>query len=264
MTVTSPNNVPNHWAVLTSCSQAFQLFLSESPSRIGLNLSSGHLQFQNQGYCEIIKSGDFIYHIKAVEVNIELHGNLLANGEVAKLESGDKITFSVKNDTNQEIHNFIFSSIYTGVLEIQNEIRLRELLECSVCYGIIYDCVALDCMHNFCSDCIMDWLRKRQTCPLCKQKFLTLKKNPNMDDICQFYFQLYRPEELCQCTKEDRIISTELTFEGSDGTYTGQWKGIKKHGQGKMTWRSGEFFEGFAFSIFLLIFSKGHLLMIRW
>lgn len=256
MVVTHPN-VPNHWGVLTSCSQPFKLLLSENPSRIGPTLNNGQIQFQTQGSCEIIKSGDLTYHIKALETSIELDGRLLADGEVAKLESGDKISFSTKNGLNQETHHFVFSSIFREIFEIPiDKDRLQQLLGCSVCYEVIYDCVTLDCMHNFCSDCIMRWLQTIQQCPFCKQMFRKLNKNPTIDDICQFYFQLYPSEELSQSTKEGKKESiTKSTFEDSDGNiYNGHWKNIKKHGEGEMEFQSGELFKGF--DIFIIFYSS--------
>lgn len=271
MTVTSTNYVPNNsnvpWGVLTSCSEHYKNFLFENPSKIGPTLNDGLIKFQNQGSCEIIKSGDFTYYIKAINTPIELDGKLLADGEVAKLESGAKITFSVENGTDLEIHNFVFSSIYTGVLEILiDKDRLQQLLGCSVCYEVIYDCVTLDCMHNFCADCIMLCLQNIQQCPYCKQKFQKLKKNPAIDDICQFYFQLFPLEEPTQSTKEKRKTSkTKSIFEDSDGNiYNGNWKGLKKHGEGEIKFKSGDSFKGLTLYIFLFIFFKGHSIMTRW
>ncbi|KAL0489434.1 E3 ubiquitin-protein ligase [Acrasis kona] len=48
--------------------------------------------------------------------------------------------------------------------------------ECSVCYENILDQGLLDCcQHSFCKDCITTWSKESNACPVCKQRFSTIK-----------------------------------------------------------------------------------------
>jgi len=246
-TTNSPaSNPPIKWAVLTSCLQNYQFSLFENPSRISFH--DGLITLQNPGQCEIIKGEDFTYYIKNHDIPIIVKGKLLNHQELVKLESGDKIGFSVENDpVYGAIHNFVFSSVYTGVSEnFTNKEFIYERLKCSVCLQIIYDCVTLDCMHNLCSSCLMTSLQTSQKCPVCRQIFKEFKRNPLMNEICQYYHNQYPGEEISQAVKKEKDeVLTRSKFEDRDGNiYNGQWKSIKKHGEGELEFSTKDSFKG--------------------
>ena len=42
--------------------------------------------------------------------------------------------------------------------------------DCSICIDNINEEFILECNHSFCKDCIYNWLKKSQTCPLCRNE----------------------------------------------------------------------------------------------
>mmetsp|Transcript_55323 Transcript_55323/g.130603 ORF Transcript_55323/g.130603 Transcript_55323/m.130603 type:complete len:115 (+) Transcript_55323:74-418(+) len=41
-------------------------------------------------------------------------------------------------------------------------------LDCSICLDLMHNAHVLDCGHTFCEDCIVDWMRRQRTCPVCR------------------------------------------------------------------------------------------------
>ena len=39
---------------------------------------------------------------------------------------------------------------------------------CSICKDVLLDIKVLECDHYFCSSCILEWSKKRSTCPECR------------------------------------------------------------------------------------------------
>ena len=54
-------------------------------------------------------------------------------------------------------------------------------MECQICYEILESNINIcitKCRHRFCSQCIFTWIRKNQTCPVCRKNLL------EHDDAC--------------------------------------------------------------------------------
>lgn len=54
-------------------------------------------------------------------------------------------------------------------------------MECQICYEILESTTNLcitKCRHRFCSQCIFTWIRKNQTCPVCRKNLF------QNDDAC--------------------------------------------------------------------------------
>ena len=41
-------------------------------------------------------------------------------------------------------------------------------MECPICYEDKHNIKELDCDHEICTDCILKWVAKRNTCPICR------------------------------------------------------------------------------------------------
>lgn len=54
-------------------------------------------------------------------------------------------------------------------------------VECTICRTDMKNALAQHCGHVFCSDCIKDWLEKKDTCPICS----ALLRLPNLPEIIQ-------------------------------------------------------------------------------
>jgi len=46
--------------------------------------------------------------------------------------------------------------------------EIKENITCSICFDNIKGKVELDCSHNFCTVCILKWMSKSRSCPLCR------------------------------------------------------------------------------------------------
>ena len=66
----------------------------------------------------------------------------------------------------------------SGVLEYGRRPTLAELSqcqECSICYDNPKDNMplTLQCEHSFCEVCIVEWLEREQTCPICRSQVVS-------------------------------------------------------------------------------------------
>ena len=55
---------------------------------------------------------------------------------------------------------------------------------CSICYDSTID-YTTDCNHDFCNQCITNWLLSNNNCPLCRKEFYEMVEEPlrNIDDM---------------------------------------------------------------------------------
>ena len=66
------------------------------------------------------------------------------------------------------MNTFICSS---AILSFRVEqISLEEVTECVICMQRIKDKVLTPCNHEFCRECIYQWVVKKHNCPLCRQQ----------------------------------------------------------------------------------------------
>ena len=42
--------------------------------------------------------------------------------------------------------------------------------DCTICLEEIKESITLKCSHSFCYNCIDEWYKQKQTCPLCRKK----------------------------------------------------------------------------------------------
>ena len=52
-------------------------------------------------------------------------------------------------------------------------------MDCSICYGEFNNPVRLECQHQFCSGCLLQWMTRSQSCPLCRGQIVIIPRmNP--------------------------------------------------------------------------------------
>jgi len=259
---------PKHWATLTSCFENFQVKLSDNPSKIGPNLDNGRIRLQDEGYCEITHQGNLNYHVKSYGMSIMLEGELLEKEQLVKIEAGNKIYFK---DQNQNIHPFVFSSHYLEDLD-EERLERRDLLTCPVCLEIFYKCyILMNCSHRFCEACLMKSLQEQQEmqkklaqeqlqspkhvqlCPYCKQTFNNFQKDLLINNACEKFVKRSPVDNLSEDEKRDRDDFPRcVRFDDiNQNTYIGFWKGGKRHGEGKMIFKTGDVFKGQFYNDFM-------------
>ena len=56
--------------------------------------------------------------------------------------------------------------------------------ECCICYADeVKSAGLLDCNHYFCFECISDWAKVTNLCPLCKGAFVRIRKIDDGDEV---------------------------------------------------------------------------------
>ena len=69
---------------------------------------------------------------------------------------------------------FLLTILLTGFnLRLLNKLKKMDQQECTICLGFAVDKVTIDCGHEFCNDCINEWLLNNRTCPLCRARIQT-------------------------------------------------------------------------------------------
>ena len=86
--------------------------------------------------------------------------------------------------------------------ELKN--RFKDALNgnCTICYEKLKKTIVLTCCHNmFCGECILKWLEKKNTCPLCRSKI-------NKDSI--IYLQNENENENNSTPVEKKLTKNEM------------------------------------------------------
>lgn len=156
-----------------------------------------------------------------------INGKIVGKGQSGRLRSGDEIGVLPESKVGEEQKvAFLFRNT-TEILTaprgaapepasedaILPEIKLAELVVCPICMLVIYKCVALTpCLHNFCSGCFSEWMKRKTDCPVCRQKVDVVIKNHAMDEVICALLEAYpekrRTEE--QITELDMLDQLQL------------------------------------------------------
>ena len=105
--------------------------------------------------------------------------------------------------------------------------KLRNM--CSICIGERPKEVNIEsCNHSFCTQCISNWAKKENTCPLCRKKFNVVYNNNNIivdiiedknqqdirwveEEITKFYDYIYGVTYTMTTTNGDGWIRYKIT-----------------------------------------------------
>ena len=72
----------------------------------------------------------------------------------------------VLNKTQCEL-NKLKKQLFSDNVEKKRTYVKGKIGECGVCYDI-KSLIKMNCSHSFCSDCISEWIKKSNTCPMCR------------------------------------------------------------------------------------------------
>ena len=56
-------------------------------------------------------------------------------------------------------------------------------MDCPICHDTIKDATICSCVHHFCKDCITDWCKLKNTCPVCNECIFELRRDPEFDKL---------------------------------------------------------------------------------
>ncbi|KAF4690895.1 hypothetical protein FOZ60_016730 [Perkinsus olseni] len=70
--------------------------------------------------------------------------------------------------------------------ELPGEEEISEELRCAICQDLMYRPVSvLDCLHNFCSSCLSQWLQRHTDCPQCRSRVRSVKPNRTVVNLTE-------------------------------------------------------------------------------
>jgi len=217
----------------------------------------------------------FIFNLSTPYLQVE--DTQLETNQEQRLFGGERIVFSpatsfdyvfcfthsqpqndLKRENNQESSS-LTSSQQDKLVRIQNDIQ--EELACAICIETISSCVTLSpCLHNFCHDCLNDYLKRSTDCPLCRKKIKSANKNPFLHRIVGLALEAVKifpsnadsiEEEKAVPAKKDAAIKKPPSNSIQEkGIYIGTYVNGKKEGQGEMTYEDGSVYQGiFSFNL---------------
>lgn len=98
-------------------------------------------------------------------------------------------------------------------MESNIAIITEEHIKCAICTEPINGLCSLDCGHDFCGECIEEWLEKIKKCPLCNKKTRILS-NPNY--IVKSVIDLYIKSNDIKREEKKYIPITKRKIENLD------------------------------------------------
>nr|VZI34199.1 unnamed protein product [Spirometra erinaceieuropaei] len=100
------------------------------------------------------------------------------------------------------------SSAKRPSLSKKASVDLCDLLTCSICDEIMYDCVSIQpCLHSYCRHCLLQWRTKDNICPLCRCNILGYGKNHQLGCIIDEYLKRH-PESQKSAEEKEAIRRT--------------------------------------------------------
>ncbi|KAF4662913.1 hypothetical protein FOL47_006002 [Perkinsus chesapeaki] len=70
--------------------------------------------------------------------------------------------------------------------ELPGEEEISEELRCAICQDLMHRPVSvLDCLHNFCSSCLSQWLQRHTDCPQCRSRVRSVKPNRTVINLTE-------------------------------------------------------------------------------
>lgn len=174
--------------------------------------------FVNSTIATMIEAGNIEGAIEALGGNKT--GNIIELVKQKKLEELEEIEskiriYNMRNDQTK-IQEWTTKKTHTlnQIDELNN--RFKTMLEnpCNICYEpIISPVLEPNCQNLFCGDCLLKWLQRQNSCPLCRAEIdlssLIYVENENKREIVEVKER--------KLTKEEKIV--ELIKNNNDGMF---------------------------------------------
>ncbi len=56
-------------------------------------------------------------------------------------------------------------------------------MDCPICFKNIENSVVTNCIHHYCKECINEWCKKKNNCPICRSFIYFIKNDKEFDSI---------------------------------------------------------------------------------
>jgi len=205
--------------------------------------------------------------------SIKIDDSQLEPNQKKELQGGEKISFESKPDKS---HYYVFVLISSQAAK--NDLKrprredqdlpenlplitdpshrlkkmendLQEELLCSICMEILYKSATLSpCQHSFCSGCLINYFKHSIQCPLCKEKILSVKKNPILHNVIELNLknfpnlQQQRPQDNQEEEEEMELAGKVVQY--SNGVFIGRLINGSKEGPGRLIYTDGSIYTG--------------------
>tara|TARA_B110000438_G_C15646216_1_gene577577 strand:- start:59 stop:901 length:843 start_codon:yes stop_codon:yes gene_type:complete len=162
--------------------------------------------FINDNILELISAGDIQGAVQSLGGNSTNNIIDLTKKHIQeKIEECNwRITRYRRRENNEMVEewNKKKTRYQNQIEELENRFKNALNGNCTICYEKLKKTIVLTCCHNmFCGECILKWLKKKNTCPLCRSKI-------NKDSI--IYLQNENETENDSTPVEKKLTKNEM------------------------------------------------------
>lgn len=93
---------------------------------------------------------------------------------------------------------------------------MAETMTCGICQEILYKCVsAVPCLHNFCSACASDCLKRSSECAMCRTQISEVRRNHDLSKLVDAFLDAHpekrrSAEEMAEMDARSTITAESL------------------------------------------------------
>lgn len=99
------------------------------------------------------------------------------------------------------------NNLITEIEELKEKFTTRLSENCSICLGELEKPVLTSCCQNiYCAECILEWIKTRSTCPLCRQDIHTSQNKSKLVYINTSTSNTKEKKKVQKLKKQDMII----------------------------------------------------------
>ena len=174
----------------------------------------------NQNVIDMVSAGNIEGAVKSL--GGKRTDNIIDLVKQNKLEQLEEIKFKISKYTrrncplNIEKWEKEKNSVETQIEELENRFKNALNGNCTICLNQLDKPVMLSCCQNiFCGECILSWLDKKNSCPLCRtnaqrDSIIFIKNNTNSEKIDDC-------EKNTKMSKQDKVI--DIIQNKKDGKF---------------------------------------------
>jgi hypothetical protein len=123
---------------------------------------------------EVVEKEETVANVSRTPRTSRRRRNVATSSSTQQIEEDSQPKRKRRRRSNEEPTSSATSDNINNSEAIQTP---SEKQECSVCYEDIQEQGVIDsCNHSFCVDCISKWSEESNTCPVCKQRFNSIRK----------------------------------------------------------------------------------------